>query len=103
VGIAILAGSECLTAAEQPDPQNRDPEFLHGAGQVIGGVFFEFPKTVIDATLTGPPVVGTLVGILAGTARALQVTAAGVAEMARGFNPWGGKRPRPTTRSRKRR
>lgn len=71
-----------------------DPNFLHGVGQVIGGVLFELPKTVLDATLTGPPVVGTAVGLLAGTARALQTTAAGLVEMAAGFNPWGIKRAR---------
>ena len=71
-----------------------DPSFLHGVGQVIAGVLFELPKTVLDATLTGPPVAGTLVGVLAGTARALQTTAAGVVEMAAGFNPWGIKRTR---------
>ena len=68
------------------------PNFLHGVGQVIGGVLFEFPKTVLSATLDGPPVVGTAVGLLAGTARALQVTVGGIVEMAAGFDPWGAKK-----------
>ena len=71
-----------------------DPSFLHGVGQVIGGILFELPKTVLDATLTGPPVAGTAVGLLAGTARALQTTVAGLLEMAAGFNPWGITRTR---------
>ncbi|MBI3458364.1 MAG: hypothetical protein HY002_21545 [Candidatus Rokubacteria bacterium] len=62
---------------------------MHGAGQVVAGLLFELPKTVLDATLTSPPVVGTVVGVLAGTARALQKTVGGLAEMAAGFNPWG--------------
>ena len=73
------------------EPQ-ADPSFLHGVGQVVAGVIFEFPKTVLDATFTGPPVVGTAVGILAGTARALQVTVSGLVEMASSFDPWGAKR-----------
>ena len=70
-----------------------EPNFGHGVGQVIDGVLFELPKTVLGATLEGPPVVGTMVGLLAGTARALQKTVGGVVEMATAFDPWGAKRP----------
>ena len=69
-----------------------EPSFLHGVGQVIGGIVFELPKTVLEATLEGPPVVGTVVGLLAGTARAFQTTVGGVVEMAAGFDPWGTKK-----------
>lgn len=82
----MAAGSVCAAEAKP------DPSFLHGVGQVIAGVVFELPKTVLDATLTEPPVIGTVVGLLAGTARALQVTTAGLVEMAAGFDPWGAKR-----------
>ena len=68
-----------------------EPNFLHGMGQVLDGVLFELPKTVLDATLTEPPVIGTIVGLLAGTVRALQKTFGGVQEMAIAFNPWGGR------------
>ncbi len=67
---------------------------MHGAGQVVDGVLLELPKTVLEGTLEGPPVVGTLVGALAGVVRAAQKTAAGIAEMAEGFDPWGSKRKR---------
>ena len=69
-----------------------EPNFLHVVGQVIAGLVFELPKTVLEATLNGPPVVGTVVGLLAGTARALQTTVGGVVEMAAGFDPWNAKK-----------
>jgi len=74
-------------AAEKPEPS-----FLHGVGQVLDGLVFELPKTVFEATLEGPPVVGTAIGLLAGAARAAQKTVGGVVEMAAGFDPWGAKR-----------
>ena len=80
----ILAVHSPASAAQQDEPS-----FMHGVGQVVAGILFELPKTVLDATLTSPPVIGTAVGLLAGTARALQKTTAGVVEMAAGFNPWG--------------
>ena len=51
------------------------------------------PKTVLEATLDGPPVVGTVVGVLAGTARALQTVVGGFVEMANGCDLWGTKKP----------
>ena len=87
---AVLAGPVNVCAETQARPAPKpDPSFLHGLGKTIGGVVFEFPKTVLDATFSGPPVVGTLIGVLAGAARALQVTTAGIIEMGEGFNPWG--------------
>jgi hypothetical protein len=70
-----------------------EPSFMHGAGQLLRGLIIELPKTVLDATLTGPPVVGTAVGLLAGVARAVQATVAGLVEMSAGFDPFEAKRP----------
>ena len=67
------------------------PSFRHGVAQVIGGVFLEFPKTVAEATITGPPVAGTMVGLLAGVSKASQMIVRGVREMSLGFDPWGAK------------
>ena len=72
----------------------REPSFMHGVGQVVAGVVLELPKTVLEATMTEPPVVGTVVGLFAGTARALQVTVGGLVEMASTFDPWGSKKQR---------
>ena len=69
-----------------------EPSVVHGAGQVVQGVIVELPKTVLDATMHGPVVVGPLVGLLAGAARALQVTTAGLVEMAAGFHPFEERR-----------
>jgi len=86
--LLVMAAAGSVHAAEAKP----DPSFLHGAGQVVAGALFELPKTVLDATLTEPPVIGTMVGLLAGAARALQVTTAGLVEMAASFDPWGTKR-----------
>ena len=90
---AILVGMVLFLAPCAATASESEPNFLHGVGKVIGGVLFELPKMVLEATVDGPPVVGTAVGILAGTAHALQTIVAGLAEMAAGFNPWGSKHP----------
>ena len=74
--------------------EQSEPSFMHGLGQVVGGVLLELPKTVVQATLDGPPVVGTAVGLLAGASRALQTTVGGLVEIVSGFDPWGTKRKR---------
>lgn len=83
----IAAPSGALAAEQQPDPS-----FLHGLGKVIDGMVLEFPKNVLEGTLDGPPVVGTVLGALGGAARASQKTFEGLMEMSAGFDPWGGKR-----------
>ena len=94
IGLAAFVLIGWLGLVSSAGASEADPSILHGAGQVMGGLLFELPKTVITETLDGPPVVGTAVGLLAGIARALQVTAAGFVEMASGFDPWGSKRRR---------
>jgi hypothetical protein len=96
-----LALSLTLLAAQAtPAKRKAEPSVMHGAGQVVGGLLFELPRTLLDATLTGPPVVGTAVGLLAGTARALQVTVSGLLEMSAGFDPWGAKKSHRRSRRR---
>jgi len=91
---AWLVVISCVFSATSQAAVSTKPElsFMHGVGQVIAGVLVELPKTVLEATLNGPPVVGTAVGLLAGTARALQTTVGGLVEMAAGFDPWQTKR-----------
>ncbi len=69
-----------------------DPNFMRGVGKVVGGVLLELPKTLIDATMTSPPIVGIPVGLLAGSAQAFRVTCEGLREMSAGFDPWGSKK-----------
>lgn len=83
----LFIGTPCVSAEQQSDPS-----FLHGVGQVLDGLVLTLPKTVLEATLAGPPVVGTAIGLLAGAARAVQKTVGGVVEMSSGFDPWGTKR-----------
>ena len=89
---AMMIGSLLWAAPVAAAEQKADPSFLHGVGQVIDGLVLEFPKTVLDGTLEGPPVVGTVFGALAGVVRAGQKTVGGMLEMSAGFDPWGTKR-----------
>ena len=68
------------------------PSVLHGIGRAVGGILFELPRTVLEATFAGPPIAGTAVGLLAGVARASQAIVGGVVEIAGAFDPWGTKR-----------
>ena len=89
--VALFISSPAAFAAEE---QQADPSFLHGLGKVIDGVVLEFPKTVLEGTLAGPPVVGTVLAALGGIASAGQKTFSGLMEMSAGFDPWGIKRKR---------
>ena len=79
-------------AASAEAPMKPRPSFRHGLATFVGGLLLEFPKTVAEATFTGPPVVGTAVGLLAGLGRAGRNMIDGTVEMAAGFDPWGTKR-----------
>ena len=87
--VSFFVFSSPVLAEEKPAA---DPSFLHGVGKTIDGLVLEFPKTVLEGTLAGPPVVGTVLGALGGIARAFQKTFAGLMEMSAGFDPWGAKR-----------
>ena len=90
----IVLALALLHSPAEAAEANREPSFTHGLGQVIWGLTFEWPKTVLDATMTGPPVVGTAVGLLAGASGAVQKTIGGLVEMAAGFDPFKTKRRR---------
>lgn len=87
---AVLLWAPGVSAAQQQS----EPSFLHGVGQMVAGLLFELPKTALEATLAGPPVVGTAIGLLAGAAQAARKTVGGFVEMSAGFDPWGTKRKR---------
>ena len=72
--------------------QQREPRFIHGFGEVLAGIFWEPPKTVLDATLTGPPVVGTAVGIVGGLSRGIHRVVRGLREIDQVIRPHRGKR-----------
>ncbi len=64
------------------------PNFLHGLGTTIRGLVLEIPVTTFQAPVEEPPVMGTVIGLLAGVVRAFQTTASGLVEMYQGFHPW---------------
>jgi hypothetical protein len=84
---AVLGLAVSVEAAEADKPS-----FRHGLAMVFGGLLFELPRTVVEATLEGPPVAGTLIGVIAGTSRAVTTTFKGLREIGAGFNPWGRKK-----------
>ncbi|PIQ84732.1 MAG: hypothetical protein COV75_00390 [Candidatus Omnitrophica bacterium CG11_big_fil_rev_8_21_14_0_20_63_9] len=87
ISLAVVMAAGPAVAAESNEP----PSFMRGLGKVFGGLVFEFPRTVLQAS-SEAPVVGTMVGIFAGVVNALQTTAAGFVEMSAAFDPWGAKR-----------
>ena len=82
--VSVILAVAPTVAAEQ----RAEPSVVHGAGQVVKGLVVELPKGVLQGTVDGPVVVGTMVGLLGGAVRALQVTAAGLVEMVQGFHPF---------------
>jgi len=89
LAMLMLVGAGAARAASDQPPS--EPNFLHGLGQASIGAALELPKTIVDATLSGPPVAGTLVGVIAAPIKAAQVMYRGLQEMALGFDPWGAK------------
>ena len=78
-----FVGAPMTSAASEP------PSILHGVGEVIGGIFLDWPKAILQATAVHPPVIGTTVGIIAGACGAVQHIVNGLKEVAVAFNPWG--------------
>ena len=76
-------------------PQAPRPNFYHGLQVLLGGLFLEYPRTIWEATVDGPPIAGTAVGLIAGLTEASGAVLRGFAEMAQGFDPWGTKRHAP--------
>lgn len=60
------------------------------AGNLTNGLFdvvtgpLELPKQILIGTLTGPPIIGTLTGVVAGAFSAVGTTLRGAAELASG-------------------
>ncbi len=75
----LLFGLGVSPAAAQTRP--KDPTVLRGVGKIVHGIVFEPVMTLLDSTMRHPPVVGTLVGILAGVVKGLQTTVGGVKEL----------------------
>ena len=87
IGILLVSGTVASAGESEPVSAPRKASFKHGFGQVLYGTFLEFPKTTLDATLKGPPVIGTLVGAIGGIKQGLEKIILGMAEMNDAFTP----------------
>lgn len=92
LSVAVIALVALLSGAQAARASDERPSVGHGLGRIAAGLILEWPATVVDATLTNPPVVGTMMGIFAGVVNAARKTAGGVREVSAGFDPWGAKR-----------
>jgi hypothetical protein len=88
VASALLAGPLRAGAADH------EPSVLHGLGDMTIGTVLAWPLTILEASMHGPPVAGTVVGVMAGAARAAQTFFAGAVEVSTAFDPWGTKKRR---------
>ena len=61
--------------------EGRRASLLHGMTEVVRGVLWVPPKTVVEATVNEPPVVGTGVGILGAIPQGLQTIFRGLREI----------------------
>ena len=74
----------CLTTdAAEEAPQ---PSAKRGFIRVVNGLVLEWPKTIVESTKQGPPIVGTMVGAVAGFSRAVVEVVEGTVEMAGGVS-----------------
>ena len=89
VTLALMVGLVGLACGAAEAKQEGDPSILHGVAKVVGGAVFELPKTVIEATAKEAPIIGPVVGVLAGTGRAIRTVVDGVVEIVAAFDPWG--------------
>ena len=84
-----------LVPASVASAQEREPTFLHGFGELVRGVLWVPPKTVLGATLEGPPIAGTVVGVVAGLSRGIMTVLQGLYEMAQAVKSKPRKRRKP--------
>ena len=78
-------GIDPLEAIER----DASPNFRHGVATVVGGILLELPKTVVESTISAPPVAGLVVELLAWPTQVSVVVARGIREMSDAFDPWG--------------
>ncbi len=54
---------------------------IRGVGRILAGVL-EVPRSILVGTFTGPPIVGTLLGVVNGTVNGVMSIAGGALEIA---------------------
>ena len=82
--ITVAFALVCAMPAQRSDAALN--EVVAGVGDLVSGVF-ALPMTVLKGTLSGPPVIGTLNGAIAGTFYTLGLAARGTVRIIRGGIP----------------
>ena len=77
----VLIMPATTDAAEEAPPSAK-----RGFIRVVNGLVLEWPKTIVESTKQGPPIVGTMVGAVAGFSRAVVEVVEGTVEMAGGVS-----------------
>jgi hypothetical protein len=83
---SIILFSALLSLSPGVGAAKAKPTVRHGIGQIITGIVWELPRTVVEATMQGPPVVGTAVGLLAGASRGVKKVIEGSVETIYGLD-----------------
>ena len=76
-GLAALVLAGCLLAA----PAAAHADIVRGLKYLIGGVF-AIPMQTLVGTFSGPPIIGTIGGLLGGTMTGLGMIARGTMDVA---------------------
>ena len=61
-------------------------DLIGGVGDIVAGAV-SLPLNILTGTVSGPPIIGTLNGVLAGTFQTLGLTARGLMRITRGAIP----------------
>ena len=77
ITVAVLVASLGLAAAAYAG------NLTQGLVDIVSGPF-ELPKQILVGTFSGPPIIGTLAGVVVGAVSAVGTTLRGVAEVATG-------------------
>ena len=71
-------------------PVPAEADILRGLLRIVGGVL-EVPRATLAGTFSGPPILGTAVGLLAGTLNGLGMVPGGAIETVISAIPFTGK------------
>ena len=71
-------------------PARVDADILRGLLRIVGGVL-EVPRATLAGTFSGPPILGTAVGLLAGTMHGAGMVAGGALETVISAIPFAAK------------
>ncbi len=77
----FITGSVALVLLLGPATPKAHAGFLDGVGDVVAGAF-ALPLDILSGTFSGPPVIGTVSGVLNGAMHTIGYTARGVFKLA---------------------